>query len=163
MLLLQERLWNGIESILRNAWDTIVGIVQNLIDDIKRFFSNFDWKGVGNSIVRGIADGISAGASWVIDAIMRLAREAWERIKGFFDAKSPSVKMAGLGEDLMKGLAIGISSNAKLPVNAIGGAGEKAFEKSQSIVNNWQLTINEAGNVVNPAQEFFILQALAGR
>ena len=120
-----DNTWELIKTILSNAWDSIKIIVVDLITSIVSFFTETDWGQVGKNIVRGIADGITAGPQWTIDAIKKLAGNIFDAITGFFDSSSPSKLMAKLGDDLDKGLAIGIEHAAKLPIEEMGNLAKR--------------------------------------
>ena len=118
-----DHVWETIKDIVGKAWDWIRDAVSDAIDAIVNFFSETDWLQLGLDIVQGIADGISAGAKWAVDAIKSLAKALWSTITGFFGASSYSKLMASLGDDLMVGLGLGIQASAGVPVAATLGAG----------------------------------------
>ena len=103
-----DKTWTLIKDILSKAWDAIKVIAAELVDNIIRFFTETDWLKVGQDIVKGIADGIKAGAQWAIDAIKDLAKAIMDALKGFFKSGSPSKLLLDFGEkDLGMALARG--------------------------------------------------------
>jgi len=103
-----DKTWALIKDILSKAWDAIKIIAADLVDNIIRFFTETDWLKVGQDIVKGIADGIKAGAQWAIDAIKALAKAIMDALTGFFKSGSPSKLLLDFGEkDLGMALAQG--------------------------------------------------------
>lgn len=66
-----EAAWNKIKDMFSNAWDGIVDIFKSTLDLISNIFTEAGntFFESGKALVRMIADGISAGISWVTDAI----------------------------------------------------------------------------------------------
>ncbi|TCQ28268.1 TP901 family phage tail tape measure protein [Rhizobium sp. PP-CC-3G-465] len=65
---------------------------------------------IGGQIIAGLADGIAAGASRVVDAASNVATQAYNKITGIFDIHSPSRVMHQVGEFVTQGLANGIAA-----------------------------------------------------
>jgi hypothetical protein len=103
-----------------------------------KWFSSVDWGSVGSNIAKGIADGISAGLHWLIDAAKKAAQAALDAAKGFLGIESPSKVFAGVGQNMMMGWAQGINRNVGLPSNATMAAAQAVQNSSQ--VNNWYFT-----------------------
>lgn len=106
-----------IEGIGKNAVrlaDAAFGIVTDFLNGMaevveRRFPEIMDagWN-LAHAIVRGIVKGIDDNAIKVWDAVLDLAKKAWEKVKDFFDVFSPSKKFAKLGGYLVEGLAVGL-------------------------------------------------------
>lgn len=87
---------------------------------------------IGGQIIAGLADGIAAGASRVVDAASNVATQAYNKITGIFDIHSPSRVMHEVGTFVTQGLANGIvagtptakaaASRAAIEVSAALGA-----------------------------------------
>ncbi|OGO35675.1 MAG: hypothetical protein A2W35_05385 [Chloroflexi bacterium RBG_16_57_11] len=121
-----DKTWALIKDILSKAWDAIKIIAADLVDNIIRFFTETDWLKVGQDIVKGIADGIKAGAQWAIDAIKALAKAIMDALTGFFKSGSPSKLLLDFGEkDLGMALAQGFLNSIpqiRAPLSAgLGG------------------------------------------
>lgn len=82
------------------------------------------------NFVHGLADGITAGASWVITAVEGLATGAIGAFKKLLKINSPSVVMADLGVNFAEGAAAGIESGTAEVAHAsseMGRAGRDGF------------------------------------
>jgi hypothetical protein len=89
----------------------VVGFFAAIVVVVKRvtsFFLGIDWKDLGSSVVRGIAEGIVNGASWVYEAISGLGDKVKAWFKDAFKIHSPSRISFGFGRQLDMGLAQGI-------------------------------------------------------
>jgi len=124
-----------LREIWDQAWQAILQIGQTIWNNIVTFFTTTDWGAVGMSILRGIAAGISAGLSFVRDAIVAVVQAAIAAAKGFLGIKSPSIVFAGIGKNMMAGMAMGISGNARLPIGAVVRATNAMTQYSYSIAS----------------------------
>ena len=101
-------------------------------EKIEQFINmDYDWEGIGEDIVNGIKDGISA--AW--DAFWEWARKKFDDfIKGvklLFGIESPSKVFSAIGGDIMQGLLEGLIAGAVavvlwfagLPMQIIGALG----------------------------------------
>lgn len=116
-----DGVWEDIKAALSAAWEFIKTAVSDGIQAIIDWFTETDWLEVGKSIIRGIADGISAATQWVIDAVSAVASAIWNTLKGFFDFGSPSRLMIDLGENLVQSWATGMDRMAFAPQLAMEG------------------------------------------
>lgn len=69
---------------------------------------------IGGDMIKGLWNGISNLAGWVMDKIKGFGKQILDGIKGFFGIHSPSTVFAGIGENLNKGLAQGLDDSAGL-------------------------------------------------
>lgn len=72
----------------------------------------------GLQIARGLAQGISAGRSLVINAAISLARSAINAVQDSLAITSPSKVMFAMGANISEGMALGISSRAGMVADA---------------------------------------------
>lgn len=82
------------------------------IDAAKASISAF--ADAGRDMVRGLAAGITQGASDAIGAILGLAATILDTVKSFFGISSPSVVLTGIGIELGNGLVLGFSQSITL-------------------------------------------------
>lgn len=75
---------------------------------------------IGSNLMRSLADAISSGASWVMDALTSLASRMGSTIKSALGIASPSKMFAGMGEFTALGMAEGIEAGTP----AVAGAME---------------------------------------
>jgi hypothetical protein len=76
------------------------------------------------NFVMGIVNGISTGASLVVDAVKNLASSAMSAFTGFFKIKSPSQLMADTAVHIPGGAAVGIEAGTGDVVEAMEGMGD---------------------------------------
>jgi TP901 family phage tail tape measure protein len=96
------------------AWNGVIGAIGGVLFAITNFLANaaakwraFNFADWGMQIVRGIAEGIKSGASFVLDAITGLADDMVNKLKGALDMRSPSRRTALVGEGAAEGVGVG--------------------------------------------------------
>lgn len=120
--------WNAIITALEAFWVTIKETFSTAIANVIEFFKTTDWAGVGTNIVQGIADGITAGASFIADAASSAAAAALDAAKGFLGIDSPSRVAADLiGRPFTQGIAAGIEKANGVVDSAIEGVLNRAI------------------------------------
>lgn len=133
--------WRGFGEDLRKAfdeaWVKIQAIVTTAIDAILKM----DWGKIGNDIIQGIANGITAAAHFIVEAATAAAKAAYDAAKGFLGIQSPSKLFAGIGKNMMMGMSGGILDNAASPIGAVRSV-------SGSLVGA-ATTNNNGGNTYN--------------
>lgn len=139
--------WEQFGRNLREKWDA-------LWDAIKKI----DWNKIGEDVLKGIAQGIEAGAIWAINAIRSVADAIMRTLTGFFESHSPSIKMSDFGKDLMKGWAGGITGGAAGPVGAMRSAASSVM--SSAVTNVGGITNNYYG--VQADMQYAYHRAVAG-
>lgn len=70
-----------------------------------------DVVGIGADLVKGLYEGITNSAGWLLDQISGWADSIISAIKGFFDINSPSGETEYVGDMLDEGVAVGIDKN----------------------------------------------------
>jgi TP901 family phage tail tape measure protein len=88
--------------------------------ETKDLVGKIDWSAIGGDVIMGVVRGIKNKNLEIGNALIDAARDAWKRVKDFFQSKSPSMLFAGLGGDLMLGMAQGIDRSAKVVTDAMG-------------------------------------------
>lgn len=102
-------------NFLISVWNGLIGAIGAVVFAFDDFFANigakwraFNFKEWGLQIVRGIAQGIKDGASFVFDAISGLGEDMINTFKGVMDMRSPSRRMAReVGAPSMAGVGVG--------------------------------------------------------
>jgi hypothetical protein len=89
--------------------------------ETKDLVGKIDWSAIGGDVISGVVSGIVKKNAELGDALITAARDAWNRVKDFFQSKSPSMLFAGLGEDLMLGMAKGINDSSDVVADAMMG------------------------------------------
>lgn len=107
-----------------------VGIALAALWKLSNWLSTWDgasavdnFLGLGKAIVWGLINGMTAGVPELVSAVGGLGRAAWDALRHFWDAHSPSRKAFGLGEDVGEGQALGIESKADRVAEAAAGSG----------------------------------------
>jgi phage-related minor tail protein len=119
-----DTLWSGITGAFGTVKDSLLGALGGLISEMISRFAATDWSAIGGGIIRGIANGITAGLGIIRDAAVQAAMAALEAAKGFLGIKSPSKEFAKLGTASMQGFAQGIRESMSLPADMVlAGAG----------------------------------------
>lgn len=127
----------------------VLEIIQNIIDDIKKFFTETDWGAVGQSIVDGIANALSKGASAIADAARRAAQAALDAAKKLLGIDSPSKVFADeVGKPIVQGIGIGIIDNLRLLIRLVQQA---AGELKTEGVKEFAAAVKEIVDIVGPA------------
>lgn len=116
-----DAVWEAIKDIAGKAWDWIKEQIGNLITNIIDQFTSTDWGSVGDSIVQGLANGITSGVHWIIKAVQGLGAAAIAAIKGFLGIKSPSTLFAEIGHDIVMGLIEGMEDEKGQLEKAVSG------------------------------------------
>ncbi len=120
--------------------ELVKGIIQSIpqiIDSAKQVADGFinkwkeiDWLDLGLNAVKGIADGIKNGISWVISAAQDVVSSIWDTITGAdgLDEHSPSKKLFGAGVNATLGLINGMNDK-------IGELEASAYNMAASVMN----------------------------
>lgn len=102
-----------IAAGLIQAIPQVLSGIGSLISQAASKFRGFNWVSLGTNIISGIVNGIWGMASAIGNALMNIARSAWQSIKSFFGIASPSKLMRDtIGKYIPMGMAEGIEGNA---------------------------------------------------
>ena len=82
--------WTTLKTTVGTALTDLWGFFLKLKTNLTTFFDEIKPEVIklGTAMVQGIADGIRSGASWIKDALLSAAREAWSAVTGFFSGGS---------------------------------------------------------------------------
>ena len=116
----------GIELIVKlvvgliEAIPKIIAAIPKILKSIAEVFINFDWIGLGKSIIEGIVAGIKALGSAIWNALKSIVSNAWQGVKNFLGIGSPSKVFADqIGRWIPAGIAAGIEDNAQTVTDAL--------------------------------------------
>lgn len=104
--------WEGGMQTLRDTsesmWGNVQQVFQNQLDTLRGIFDIFGWSEIGENIITGIANGMTASLSWIEDAARSAAQSALDTAKSWLGIGSPS-KRAGkeIGEPFSQGVGVG--------------------------------------------------------
>ena len=130
--------WYTFGEKVREFWDGIWKLIFTIVEKAVAWFKSIDWGEVGMSILKGIANGITAGVKWVVDAAKNAAKAAFEAAKGFLGIHSPSTLFSGIGENMMLGLSKGIEATMNMPELSVVRAVSVATPSGVSSGNSQQ-------------------------
>jgi phage-related protein len=91
-----ETMKKTVGTALTDLW----GFFKTLDKNLLTFFTEIkpEVLKLGTDMVQGIADGIKSGASWIKDALLAAAREAWSAVTSFFTGQGSSGGDGGEGD-----------------------------------------------------------------
>ena len=93
-------------------------------------FLQVDWLSVGINIVSGIISGLWSMAGALVDAMVSMAKSAFDGILGFFGIKSPSRLMRDrVGKYIPQGVAVGAEKEIPKSVKKMNSAWDRAIEE----------------------------------
>lgn len=93
---------------------SLIGAVGKILSVIGDVLSPSNLARIGGDMIKGLWNGISNLAGWVMDKIKGFGKQIMDGIKGFFGIHSPSTVFADIGMNLNKGLAKGLDDSAGL-------------------------------------------------
>jgi phage-related protein len=89
-----------VKGDFSGAFETMKKTVGKALTDLWEFFKTLDKNlltffteikpevlKLGTDMVQGIADGIKSGASWIKDALLQAARDAWSAVTSYFSGR----------------------------------------------------------------------------
>jgi TP901 family phage tail tape measure protein len=150
--------WRGLGEFLRVEWDKAWEGIKQAVAAALLWFLDQDWAQIGSDIMAGIANGITAGAQWIMDAALAAVQAAVEVVKGFLGIESPSKLFRGMGENMGLGMAQGLDNTAGTVSGAAVGTAQAA---TMGVNNYYNLTIHSGGHT-NVGAEFGRMRAIAG-
>ena len=117
---------NGFKSLIMLP----VNIFRNLGQSIITTFRNgFSWSSLGSNIITGIVNGIKSAGGAIKNALMDIAKGAFNAVKSFFGISSPSKLMRdAIGKFIPEGVAVGINANADSVYNAVSDLSRKTMD-----------------------------------
>ena len=116
-------------GIIRNL-PAILSAVFNLTTAMFQAFLQVDWLSVGINIVSGIISGLWSMAGALVDAMVSMAKSAFDGILGFFGIKSPSRLMRDrVGKYIPQGVAVGAEKEIPKSVKQMNSAWDRAIEE----------------------------------
>lgn len=137
---------NDLKTSMSSAFDDISNLFSSLGDRLQSAINNIDLAAIGLNIVKGIADGVSGGLDFLINALEATVQDAIQWVKDFLGISSPSELFAGIGLNTMEGMALGISAGGYLPQAALASnmtnLVQSPVTNSSSVVNSYNRNID---------------------
>ena len=119
---------------LIQAIPEILLAIPTIIGSIKDAFVNYDWAGLGKSLLQGLLNGFSNAGNIIGSAIQKVGNSMISKFKSFFGIHSPSKLMAKWGQYLPQGLAVGIEADTDTAVKAIEDMNNEIERKMKNAV-----------------------------
>lgn len=124
----------------QGAWDAILGIANDIWNNIIGYFEGIDLYEIGANILQGLIDGIGSMASAVGDKIKGIADGIAEKFTGALQIFSPSRLFKEYGINTMLGYTIGFEDEGQNAVAAaestaldLAGPFEDSFDDSEGL------------------------------
>lgn len=145
--------WANIKIAVQSGVDYITTAIKTKIDEAKQ---------LGTDLVKGIANGIDLGVSFIKDAIERVLGAALQKARDWGLIESPSRKFADMvGAPISQGMAQGIINSSGLVADASSAAvGNAASVTSYNYnLNASYATVQNEGSIM---QDMRAMQLLSG-
>lgn len=113
------QLFMAIIKAIPQIIGSLIGAMGSILKTIGDTLSPSNMGRIGGDMIKGLWNGISDLAGWVLDKIKGFGKSVMDGIKGIFGIHSPSTEWAWVGEMNMAGLAGGILDNAKMVTSAV--------------------------------------------
>ena len=136
LLKLGKNAISNLGGALRNGLSTVKSAATSILNGVLDIIKGLPSKmlSVGKDLVRGLWNGISDMAGWVIGKIQGFGDSILGGIKSFFGIKSPSrVFRDEVGAMLAEGMAEGIEENADAPLDAMAGLSNDLLDEANSL------------------------------
>lgn len=101
----------NMPAIIMGIIQAIPQIITAIVDGFKNGFSRI--KEVGENLLKGVWEGISNTANWLVDKIKNWAGGLVDKVKSFFGIHSPSKVFAEIGGFMGEGLSDGFTDSMK--------------------------------------------------
>lgn len=116
-------------KIIKAAGETLLTFLEGLADwvsDNKDRFHDVGYD-LAKALIEGTVAGITGLGSGVKDALMNMARSAWDAVKSFFEFGSPSKLFEQLGASLPEGMSMGVDKNSYMVDQSMEDMGNSAI------------------------------------
>lgn len=142
---------------LPKAIPQLVMAIPQIITSIISALMEQDWLQVGIDILRGIADGLVEGVSFIWDKICEMGKKIMDSVKSFFGIKSPSRLFRDeVGTYLAQGIGVGFEDEMEKVTRDMQRAVPSDFDtvvnadinsfrsapSAQSVTKNSNMTVN---------------------
>lgn len=143
------QLFMAIVKAIPQILGSIINAAGQILTAIGNVLSPSNLARIGTDMIKGLWNGISNVANWVMDKIKGFGQSILDGIKGFFGIHSPSTVFAEIGTNLNRGLANGLIDSTGLVTNAVDKVANEALlgMTDPTIGVNAALTGSTIGNL----------------
>jgi tape measure domain-containing protein len=126
----------------------LVAALPQIIGAIWNGLTSVDWGNLGWNIIQGIKNGLLNAGAAIKDAIVGLAKGAWNAVKSFFGISSPSKLMRDtVGVMVGRGLANGIIDTTKTVSRAATNLAGQAYNAFDTTISDHPFRLETDANV----------------
>jgi phage-related protein len=164
--------WDKAKEGISLIVSSLTEYVQKQFDNLKNFVTTIGpemleaAKSIGSAIVEGIANGINAGVSWIVDAARGAAQSALNAAKGLLGIQSPSkVFEKEIGGNIIDGMVIGLRNVdpvQRAMSDLISSITPSNNSGATNNTTNWNVNINTTQPTSNVLSGLALRQQLIG-
>lgn len=154
----------GILNSLPKLWEACINVGKSVLGTIAKMLDPSYLMEIGGNMIKGLWNGISNIAKWVIDKIKGLGKSILSAVKGIFGIHSPSKEFAVIGEYNMLGLEKGMEDmQPEIQRDIDGmfdlspsmtGSMSNVLSPNIQVVNNIEMNQDPLGQMVNTMKTF---------
>lgn len=152
---------DNLPLFIKAGYQLLIGLIQGIYNALPVLLSSLPrigsaminywrqmpsmWKNIGGMLIRGLWNGISNYAGWVIAKIKGMGNSILKAVKGIFGVHSPSTEFAWVGKMNMVGLKNGMEDMQPELQRSI----DSMFDLSPSLYGSANTNLSPQINVVN--------------
>lgn len=137
-------IWELIKGLVK-AIPSLVENIGNIAKAIVDVFMAINWLDLGKNIILGIKNGITSLGSSLKDAIVNIAKKAFQSVKNFFGIASPSKLMRDeIGKYIPLGMAVGIEANADSVKDAMSDISSMTLSSAENMLSATPISANSS-------------------
>ena len=122
-----------IEGML-GAIPELILAIPRIIISIVDTFKSYDWTSIGQNIMSGLRDGLSAMIESIVSKIRSIGQTILDTFKRMFGINSPSTVFAGFGKNLLEGLWNGIQNIRSWLIGKIRSLGHAVTDALKAVL-----------------------------
>ncbi len=142
------QLFMALVKAIPQILGSLAGAVWKIFNTIADVLSPSNLTRIGGDMIKGLWNGISNLAGWVMDKIKGFGKQIMDGIKGFFGIHSPSTVFADIGMNLNKGLAKGLDDSAGLVTKSMYSMTDDALAAVVNPMVSSQVAFGGGGSVL---------------
>ena len=171
---------DNLPLFIKAGYQLLIGLIQGIYNALPVLLSSLPrigsaminywrqmpsmWKNIGGMLIRGLWNGISNYAGWVIAKIKGMGNSILKAVRGIFGVHSPSTEFAWVGkmnmvgfkngmEDMQPELQRSIDSMFDLSPSLYGSANTN-LSPQVNVINNINMKQDPLGQMVNDIKTF---------